>query len=379
MTSEYHFLRGPDGVYTDSVYPYDWWAGVRAVFEEVSVIARVRDAPLPEGARRVDGPGLEVVPVPDFVGSRGLARQAVALGRIAWDTARRSDAFLLRTPGVIGTALREALRVSRSPYGIAVVGDPGESLLAGDRAMQAMRRASRWILREQVRGAAASRYSTERHLQRLFPPRTGTFSVGVSDLTLPDDVLDGPGATIRDDDRLSIVFLGSLERSYKGLDVLLDALAQTTLPHTLEIGGGGRLRATYEGHAAHRGLRGRATFHGFVTPGHGVYDFLRPHDLLVLPSRTEGMPRVLVEGMAVGLPALATPVGGVVELLEPAEQVPVGNAAALARAIDVLARDAGRRRRLGAANRLRAREFRASVADAKLDAFYRAIRDASRR
>ncbi len=77
-------------------------------------------------------------------------------------------------------------------------------------------------------------------------------------------------------------------------------------------------------------------------------------DVLVVASRYEGLPLVLLEGMAAGTAVVATDVGGVREALGSAGiLVPPGDAAALARACERLLQDASLRRRLGAAARQR--------------------------
>jgi glycosyltransferase involved in cell wall biosynthesis len=83
-----------------------------------------------------------------------------------------------------------------------------------------------------------------------------------------------------------------------------------------------------------------------------VAGFLSAADVLVLPSRWESMPYVLLEAGAMGLPVVATPVGGVPELVEEGVTgalVPVDNAVALADAMVRLAADPSGRRAMGEA------------------------------
>jgi glycosyltransferase involved in cell wall biosynthesis len=64
--------------------------------------------------------------------------------------------------------------------------------------------------------------------------------------------------------------------------------------------------------AARSGISGRVTFAGFQTD---VAEYLSKMHLFVLPSRTEGLGIVLLEAMAMGLPVVASNVGGIPELV----------------------------------------------------------------
>ncbi len=374
-TSEYRFGRHAGQVVTDSVYPYAYWRELLDVFDEVVVLARVRGTRDERGGVAVEGEGVRVVATPDFRGAEGI----LALPRLV-ATARRltraPGAIILRAPGGLSTALHLALPRGRA-YGVEVVGDPRESLSSGGPAMRSLRGLTARLLAHQIRGAAATRYVTEAHLQARYPPTPGTFTVAVSAVELPDALFDEPAPTTRPGPALELAFVASLERPYKGLDVLLEALPRTRAPHRLDVVGDGALRPALEAQARALGLGERVRFLGRLEPGAPVIAFLRAHDALVVPSRTEGLPRVLLEGMATGLPCLATPVGGIPEILPTECLVPVGDSPTLARAIDELAADPPRRVRLAAANRARARDFRRAERDRKLRAFYAAVRDAT--
>jgi glycosyltransferase involved in cell wall biosynthesis len=100
----------------------------------------------------------------------------------------------------------------------------------------------------------------------------------------------------------------------KGPDVLLEAFADAEMPaaaHGVFLGDGPLMPELRE-RARNLGVDQRISWIGCV-PGAGR--LLGAFDVLVLSSRTEGTPMVILEGMAAGTPIVATAVGGVPDVL----------------------------------------------------------------
>jgi glycosyltransferase involved in cell wall biosynthesis len=133
-------------------------------------------------------------------------------------------------------------------------------------------------------------------------------------------------------DRARLLNVGDLAEK-KGQRVLVEALA--ALPGaTLEIVGEGPEREPLERLARELGVDDRVTLLGAQPPAR-VAELMRAADLFVLPSFHENLPVVLIEAQASGLPAVASSVGGVPELVDHAAGllVPPGDPDALAAAI----------------------------------------------
>jgi glycosyltransferase involved in cell wall biosynthesis len=109
----------------------------------------------------------------------------------------------------------------------------------------------------------------------------------------------------------------------KGIDWLLQ-----TLPYWLElrsdcellIVGDGPERANLEQLSAQQPYRNRVHFFGHRRD---IPELLAASDLLLLPSRWEGMPNVVMQAMAAGLPIVATEVEGIEELLVQQSEIPL--------------------------------------------------------
>jgi glycosyltransferase involved in cell wall biosynthesis len=128
-----------------------------------------------------------------------------------------------------------------------------------------------------------------------------------------------------------LLFVGNLV-AVKGLDVLMDALATLLSLGTkfqCAILGEGPLKADLRSRINARGLGARVRLMG-PRPLEELSDWYRAADLVVLPSRSEGVPNVLLEAIACQTPFVATRVGGIPEIASADSLVQSDNASLLA-------------------------------------------------
>lgn len=137
----------------------------------------------------------------------------------------------------------------------------------------------------------------------------------------------------------------------KGPDIFIRAMAQVPASvRAAMIGDGPQLDACRR-LATTLGVHERIVMPGFRSDLAAIY---RALDMLVIPSRSEGLPTVMIEAMLMGVPLISTAVGAVPDVIEDgatALMVPPNDEAALARAIERLAGDRALRQRLAAAGR----------------------------
>ena len=129
-----------------------------------------------------------------------------------------------------------------------------------------------------------------------------------------------------------IVFIGEL-RLLKGVDLLLEAMARIehVPPVTATIVGDGPDAQLFHEAAQRLGLSGRVTFPG-AKPAAAAFPLGR---ILVMPSRAESFPYIVLEAAAASIPLIATAVGGIPEIVAGTDTalVPPEDVPALERAI----------------------------------------------
>jgi len=158
------------------------------------------------------------------------------------------------------------------------------------------------------------------------------------DLFRPGSKEDARTTLGRDPHTRQLLYVGRLD-PVKALDVLLDAcrvLRDGEQEFEVNLVGEGPMRELLTAKARRLGLGDRIHFWGPL-PLNQLPDWYRAADVFVLPSRSEGVPNVLLEALACRTPFVATRVGGVPEVAPPTlgQLVPPGDPIALAAALRI--------------------------------------------
>jgi glycosyltransferase involved in cell wall biosynthesis len=256
-------------------------------------------------------------------------RMALRVGTVL----RRWGPTIVQTHGYKATAVAYLLRRLRLPW-------PWVGFFHGTTTEDLKDRFYHWVDRRLL--GAAERIVVMSHAQaRAFRHCNGRVRIIYNAALAPP-----PAGNPAERERLAAL-AGSLGRPIvgvlgrlspeKGVDLFLDAcavLARKGLAFSALVVGDGPERARLEAHSSGLGLASRVRFLGQV---HNVDVVYRKLDLVVLPSRSEGLPNTLLEAMRADVPVVATAVGGVPEAVgtsPAAHLVAAGSAAALAEAME---------------------------------------------
>lgn len=372
VTFESRLIRTPDGNIYSRIANYNFLSRYLKVFDEVIVLARLRDGTESEAEElaKVNGPNVRVIAVPYYLGPWQYLKRYWVVNSAINKAASQADAYILRS-GQVGSLLGRNLRRKGIPYGVEVVSDPWQVFAPGSNKSlfrPLLRVIGKLSQARLCRYAVAASYVTRESLQRRYP--SGGWTTHYSSVVLPSEVIVDDSVVTRRMKRieekihagvpLRLCFVGDMSQPYKAVDVLLKAVCECIkkgLNLELILIGGGRLIPDYKKQAMDLGIADRVKFLGQLPPGGEVFKQLDQADLFILPSKTEGLPRVVVEAMARGLPCIASNVGGIPELLAVEDLVPPGDLKALEKKIQDALSNVERLEQMARRNLKNAREY----------------------
>lgn len=376
---EHRFFKDERGnIWSSASIGYDFWQRYLRVFDEVKVIARVEACKkIPGGATSSQGRQVEFIELPCYVGPFEYMRNRHEIRRIIANSITRDSAFILRVPGNIGRMVWGEICRQGIPYAAEVVGDPREVFRKGSvkHPLRILFRGySSHILMAQCSRATAVAY-VSKSLRIKYPCR-GYYEIYSSVFLSGEDILDKPRVYTKKD-HYNIVFIGSLDQLYKAPDILIDAAAiciSDGLDLKVEVIGDGKYRGELVERARRLGLEENIRFLGRIPSGRPIFEMLDKADIFVLPSRTEGLPRAMIEAMGRGLPCIGTNVGGIPEILKREDMVAPNDSRELASKIEEVLSNPERLNIMSARNLVKAEDFLDETLSRKRTRFYQHIR-----
>ena len=328
----------------------------------------------------IDDTRIEVIDIPNFSGPLEYAKKYFKIGRALTNICDGCDAAIVRLPSTIGQRVARKVIKSHIPYGVEVVYDAED----GWRSEKKIINRYLWKridkeMRETCYTANGISCVTEFYLQKhYYSKKADAFTSHYSTLELPKEFYGFPkkypeGKTFT----LANVANQIQFNGRKGFNEIIEAISILKKKGVI-------VNAKFVGQDYHNGItqfmdlsrrldvEKQIEFMGYITRPE-LDDFLSSVDMFVMPTRAEGLPRVIIEAMAKGLPAISTPVSGNPELLDTHFLVKYEDVQTLANRIEELIIDKELYEKTSFENFNNSQKYEATVLERKRDAFYQKL------
>ena len=381
FVTEARFVRSRNGgIYSLHTFNRKLWERYLACFDRITVVARVLEDPeiSCEEALRADSEVVSFLSLPYYLGMVEFLKKRKQIKALMSQKFGKNKAYILRVPGILGFMAEHILVKRGIPYGVEVVGDPWD-VFAPKTLRHPLRPVFRYIftkaLKEVVKKSSAALYVTRQTLQQRYPVTAGTFQIAASNVQIDDHNIATEPKKIVAGKRYELISIGSLAQLYKAPDVVIKAVAELkkrNLNFHLTWLGDGKYKEEMKVLAEKLNVSEQIDFRGNVSPSE-VLIALQKSDIFLLASRTEGLPRVVIEAMSCGLPCIATKVGGIPELLDEQVQINVNRPDELADKLTRMIQDPDFASRQAVRNLKEAHQYKDSVLRERRILFYKEL------
>lgn len=265
---------------------------------------------------------IDVVILPDFtdsVKSYFSIKNRRKFRKIIVDNITPDRAVIIRAPSASGAIAARYCRKIGKAFLVEAVGCPWDSLWNHSLRGKVLAPFEWLKFRRTIKHATNAVYVTSQFLQGRYP--TLGKSAAISDVELQpmdEGILEKRLSKIENHSgKLKIATAGAVHVAYKGQRYVIEALAklkaQGNTNYEYHLAGGGD-NSALKSFAKQLGVSEQVIFEGSL-PHDDVFAWLDDMDLYIQPSTVEAMPRALIEAMSRGLPAFASRVGAMPELI----------------------------------------------------------------
>lgn len=366
--------------YVQGIEDDDFFCRYLDTFDFVKIIARVETVTSPpENYKKFNNKKISFLPI--FTTGTGVMEFA-SIWRILTLLESREHYLIIRTPGILAYLVSLICILRNKSFSLEVVTNPEQEARHSTNNKlinYALFIIFGFIFRMQLYFSNFVSFVTEHEIQDQYlkdnKKLSEKFNSSYSSITLPKELY----ATIESleersrrydqcDDDIVLLFMGVLDRNFKGLDVFLKTIEKLPVNYKGIIVGDGLLLKEYKELASKLGIYERVFFTGYIDSPQMKKEIMDHSDIFILSSRREGLPRVVIEAMSNGLPCICTNVSGVKELISSSMIYPVDDSASAAVIILSLSKDKYKFHSNN--NYVKALEFESSELQLKRNCFY---------
>ncbi|MCP0915030.1 glycosyltransferase family 4 protein [Acinetobacter indicus] len=361
---DHKFLCLNEKYYSEGKFTTEVFSRYDAFNADITVISRVIENNQGSNLNKISNENISFKPVRGVGFSSVFTKYFFTNTRLIVREIKKADALIIRLPSFLGIFILILNIFFKKKYFIELVGDPQEALITSKKKVGFLFKCFIYIFsafnKFFVKKADGVIYVTKYDLQQRYPTKKIQACASNVEVNIKPLDLDLNEYTLKDEKNIKIGLIGSFNNEYKGIDNALKAihlLKEQDCMVQLHILGSGKLKDHYLEMANELEIAGQIYFDGSLSGGEAVLNWLKGLDLYIQPSRTEGLPRALIEAMSTGLPCIATNVGGIPELLHEDDLVDKDSPVTLAKRISEAVKSQELRYQMGQRNYSRSLDY----------------------
>lgn len=267
----------------------------------------------------IDSNKIEIFPIPFFQGPIEYSKNYLKIRRMLASVTDGCDAGVFRLPSTVAFACLSHVIKKKLPYGVEVIANPIEAKQNSKNfIIKALMSAWDYQLKRACRLADAVSYVTENSLQSLYPAGNKSYKTHYSSIEINSSFFTEP-RILENDNQIRISHVATNIKTFtKGHMTVIETvklLRNKGFDVIAKFAGEGEYVNLFKNKAKELDVLEQIEFVGTLDKDE-LNKFLKDSNIMIFPSTSEGLPRVLIEAMATGLPCLSTPVGGIPELLD---------------------------------------------------------------
>lgn len=385
-----HLVRTPDNqIWSARIYNYNFFARYLSAFEDIRVAIRIKDVKTNEGYPNLcSGEHVEFFPIEEFKGPKEYLKKFLSIRKNIKSYFDGCECGIFRIPSTVGYQFLHAFQKTGKPYAVEVVVDPWDFAAPGTLNTP-LRPIIRYYWTKNLKKACLKAngvsYVTQKALQKRYPSYARLygedrehFEEYYSSVNIPASYFGEPKKYDDMHNPPKVIhvtnFIGNHVKGHKELISAVTKLKMMNIVVDIDFVGEGTLVDEFTQYAYEKGVGEQIHFVGKLATLQEVRTKLQEADLFVFPSHAEGLPRVLIEAMAVGLPAVSTNVNGIPELLEPKYLIDVGDVDRLVQIMADIITSPDEYNASSKANIEKAREYSEVILQERRKSFYIKLR-----
>lgn len=379
-----YLYRYRGNLYAKSQEEYDLFKRYIRIFDSLRLVARCTSVEeLKPTYVPITDNKIEIVTIPMFRGPSQFLKNFWEIRKRVKGIFQDVDAGMLRLPSIMGSYIGYCMIRKHIPYATENLYDSQDGYLSSEKISEKIL----WRLMDLLQRNLCYRADgvscvTQYYMQRrYFSKKEGHFSSHYSTLALFASFYTHEREFPSQKSSYSIVHIANpvVTKGRKGHEQMIQMLekikSNRVNVNAFFIGEGPESEiAKLKQLARECGVEDNVTFTGYISKSE-IHSYLLNADLYVMPTKAEGLPRVVIEAMSVGLPCISSRVSGLPELLQDHFLTDYHDIDTLSQLVVELLTTPALYEKTSLENFNKSKEYEASILENRRDEFYQSLRN----